>query len=289
MNMKETYDEIILIPTDFSEVCDNAINHGAEIAKSLNYRVAILHVVDKKTKTMLKKEEAGVELVEKKLNEIKEKYESQYQVHIDAIVREGSIFEVIHKVAEEIKAKLVVLGTHGKSGLQYLFGSFALRVVLESPVPVIVVQKRSFGKGYHEIVFPVSSDMEPRQKVSWALFISKLFKSRIHIFQSLENDPGLNTRLQIITKQITDVLVENNVPYTLDVADKTGDFAKQVIGKAAAIHADMIMIMTLPNMDSPGFRFSAWDETMMFNEAQVPVMCINPVILGGYYYDLPGM
>ena len=287
--MKEKNNDIILIPTDFSEVCDNAINFGAEIAKSLNYRVTVLHVVDKKTKTMLKKEDAGVELVEQKLKEIKEKYESQYQVRVDTIFREGSIFEVIHKVAEEIKASLMVLGTHGKSGLQYLFGSFALRVVLESPVPVIVVQKRSFGKGFHEIVFPVSSDEEPRQKVGWAIFISKLFKSRIHIFQALETDTGLNSRLQIITGQITDTLVGQNVPYTIDVAAKTGDYAKQVIAKAAAIHADMIMIMTIPGMEVPGFSFTSWDETMMFNEAQIPVMCINPVILGGYYYDLPGM
>ena len=45
----------ILVPTDFSEVCDNALEHGIEIAKFFNYDLCILHVIDKNTKVYLKK------------------------------------------------------------------------------------------------------------------------------------------------------------------------------------------------------------------------------------------
>jgi hypothetical protein len=41
----------------------------------------------------------------------------------------------------------------------------------------------------------------------------------------------------------------------------------------------------MPGAEVPGFSFSVWDERMMFNEAQIPVMCINPVEIGKYYYD----
>ena len=40
------------------------------------------------------------------------------------------------------------------------------------------------------------------------------------------------------------------------------------------------MIMTMPGEDVPGFNFSAWNERLMFNEAQIPVMCVNPIELG---------
>jgi hypothetical protein len=42
-------------------------------------------------------------------------------------------------------------------------------------------------------------------------------------------------------------------------------------------------------VDVPGFSVSAWDEKMMFNEAQIPVMCINPTELGNYYYEWIGL
>ncbi len=283
---KETkFNNIVLIPTDFSEVCDNAVNHGVELARSLKYKVCILHVINKETKSKLKKEHLDISYIESKLTEYKKKYEPVSGVEIDTMHIKGSIFSVINEVAVEIKANLMVLGTHGKKGLQHLFGSFALKVVLESPVPAIVVQKRTFGEGYKEIVFPVSNDVEPRQKVQWAKLIARLFNAKVNIFQSLEKDPVMNNRLNIITRQITDIFDESEVEYTVKIADKTTDFADQVLSYAVTNDAKMIMIMTRPNIDVPGFSLSGWDELLMFNDAQIPVMCVNPVELGTYYWE----
>ncbi|MFH1936763.1 MAG: universal stress protein [Bacteroidota bacterium] len=116
--------------------------------------------VDPINNAKLKKEELDLSFIDKKLTAYKERYEPEYGAAINTMQVEGSIFTTINEVAVEIKANLMVLGTHGKKGLQHLFGSFVLKVVLESPVPVIVVQKKSFGGGYNEIVFPVSNDVE---------------------------------------------------------------------------------------------------------------------------------
>jgi nucleotide-binding universal stress UspA family protein len=127
---KIKYNSIVLIPTDFSEVCNNAIHHGVELAQSLNYSVCILHVINKQTKSMLKKENLSLEFIDGRLNEYKEQYGTDYTVPIETMAREGSIFTVINEVAQEVKANLMVLGTHGKLGLQHLFGSYALRLWL---------------------------------------------------------------------------------------------------------------------------------------------------------------
>jgi nucleotide-binding universal stress UspA family protein len=288
MNPKK-YNKVVMIPTDFSEVCDNAIHHGVELAQYLSYKVHVLHVINKQTRSFLKKNDLGESYIGEKLSEIKAKYEKEFHVTVETETREGSIFTEINQCASDIKANLMILGTHGKQGFQHLFGSYALKVVLDSPCPVVVVQKRSFGKGYHEILFPLSNDLEPRQKVQWALMIAKLFDSRIHLFQANEQDPGLNSRMKIISTQITQVFQENKVPHNLVVAGKTGDFAGQVLEYGVANHADMIMILTVPLVDVPGFSVSAWDEKMMFNEAQIPVMCINPTELGNYYYEWIGL
>ncbi|MBE0649034.1 MAG: universal stress protein [Bacteroidales bacterium] len=282
------FNNIVLIPTDFSEVCDNAVNHGVELARSLKYKVTILHVINRETKTKLRKEDLDISYIAKKLTDYKKQHETDSGVQIDTMYVEGSIFSVINEVAVNIKANLMVLGTHGKKGLQHLFGSFALKVVLESPVPVIVVQKKSFEEGYKEIVFPVSNDVEPRQKVQWAKLIAKLFHAKVNIFQSLEKDPDMNNRLNIITRQVTDIFDESEMKYTVTVAEKTTDYADQVLSFAVTNNAKLIMIMTRPNIDVPGFSLSGWDERLMFNDAQIPVMCVNPVELGTYYWEWIG-
>jgi nucleotide-binding universal stress UspA family protein len=282
------YNSIILIPTDFSEVCENAIIHGIQLAQFLNYKTCILHVIDKPVESALKKNPPELELAREKLENIKLEYEEKYNITIDTLIRNGNILKVIGKVAEELKANLMVLGTHGKQGLQHLFGSHALKVVLDAPCPVVVVQKRAFDNGYRNIVLPVSNELESRQAIEWVMLMSRLFDSKILIYQSHETDPALISRLQIIIQQISKVLDDEKVPYTVKIAEKPKDFATQVISYAVAHKSDMIMIITMPGAEVPGFMFSVWDERMMFNEAQIPVMCINPVELGDYYYDWMG-
>ena len=51
--MDTKMNNIILVPTDFSEVCDNAMNQAVESAKYLNYKIVMLHVVDKNSKTQI--------------------------------------------------------------------------------------------------------------------------------------------------------------------------------------------------------------------------------------------
>jgi nucleotide-binding universal stress UspA family protein len=284
-NKDSKHDKVVLIPTDFSPVCGNAIHHGVELANTFNCKVCILHVINKETMSYLKKEGLPVEQVQTNLNAYKELYEKETGVEITTLAREGSIFEEIDAVAEEIGATMMILGTHGKKGLQHIFGSYALRVVLDSPCPVIVVQKRSFGKGYHKIVFPITNDLEVRQQVEWALMMSKLFNSKFSLFIANEKDPDLNKRLRIITQQITSVFDDKKMEYTIDTAEKPGDFGKQLISFSVERDADLVMIMTVPQNNIPGFSVAGWDEPIMFNTSQIPVMCINPTVIGKYYHE----
>ncbi|MCF8298583.1 MAG: universal stress protein [Saprospiraceae bacterium] len=275
---------IVLIPTDFSEVCDNAIQHGVALAKNLSYKASILHVIDKTTKSDLKKEDLGLDAVDEKLKEIAEKYQKEFGIDVSYISKEGSIFSTISEVAEEIGANLLMLGTHGKIGIQHLTGSFALKVITSSPSPVIVVQKRHFADGYNDIVFPIHDISEVRQKVKWAIHIAETFKSKIHLYVINSNDDYLNDKLRIIIKQVTQIFDRHKIEFVLDSPEKEGNFAKQVLDYAVAKETDLIMTMTNPDMFS--FILSKWDEQMIFNQAQIPVMCINPVELGSIRIEL---
>ncbi len=266
--MDAKMNNIILVPTDFSEVCENAMNQAVEAAKYLNYKLALLHVVDKNSKAQLKKEGADITSIDKKL----EGYAGEIRdrgVKVEVISKEGDIFYTIAEVAKDIGANLMFLGTHGKVGMQKLTGSFALKVVTSSPVPVVVVQKRPFDQGYKKIVLPITSDAGPWEKTKWASFIAKNFDAEIHVYQL--DIPELKEAVDIITNHFD----KENVRYKIVKSDGS-HFSKQVTDYATANLCDMVMIMTNPDKSFTKFLLGSYDEEMMFNAAQIPVMCINP-------------
>lgn len=268
--MTENMNNVVLVPTDFTAVGDNAINQAAEAAKFLQYKIVILHVIDKNTKAQLKKESLDERSVEEKLQEIVDDVKLNYGIEAEGIAKEGSIFTTISDVANDIGANLLYLGTHGKSGIQHLTGSYALKVVTSSPAPVIVMQKRSFNEGYRHIVLPITSDSGPWEKTKWAAHIAKQFNSTIHIYQM--NGEHIDEAVA----QITDFFGKNDVRFTIRVAQKNTNFAKQVVDYATSNNADLIMIMTDPDQNLKRFILGSWDEQIIFNGSQIPVMCINP-------------
>ncbi|MCX6235736.1 MAG: universal stress protein [Bacteroidetes bacterium] len=285
MNNKSS-GKIILIPTDLSEVCKNAIQHGAEIAQYLGYSVYLLHVVNKDTRDHLKSQNHGLEDLVDELRKTAESLEKKFKIKADSITRIGSIFTRIPEVARELNANLVVLGTHGKVGFQKLVGSFALKIILKSPCPVIVVQKRPFGKGYKNIVFPISDFMEDRQKVKWAIYLARTFNSTIHLFQKYAHDPGSSSRINIVTHHIKEAFDANGIYYRIVNANERGVFADQVMEYAVSNMADLVIIMTDTEVPDPRFKLAPWDETMIFNKSQIPVMCLNPLALSNVYFGL---
>ena len=128
--METLKNPVFLVPTDFSEVCTNAAHRAASLAKDFNYRVVLLHVIDKNTLSELKKEGKGLESIDQRLRELADILIKENVIQVSTIAREGDIFSTIAEVAEEVEASLIFLGTHGKVGLQKITGSFALGSVI---------------------------------------------------------------------------------------------------------------------------------------------------------------
>lgn len=268
--MESMLKKIILVPTDFSEVCGNAINQAAGAAKHLQYKLVLLHVIDKNTRSFLKNEGQASDYVNKQLESIAASVIADFGIEVDTIAKEGDIFSTISEVATEVDASLMYLGTHGKIGMQKLTGSYAIKVVTSSPVPVIVVQKRQFDGPYNEIVFPITSDSGIWEKTEWAVHIAKQFKATIKIYQNA------GEAIDKVVSGITSHFHKNDVKYTIDVAQKSSGFSNQVIDFATTNNSDMILIMTNPGKGVTSFILGSYDEEMIFNTSQIPVMCVNP-------------
>ena len=270
--MVANFKNIVLVPTDFSEVCSNAASQAIDTAKLLNFKVVLLHVVNAETKAYLKEEKLPDEAIVNQLKALAKELKSQSGVEVDFLTREGSIFTTISDVATEIGANLIYLGTHGKAGIQHFTGSFALKVVTSSTVPVVVVQKRPVDKGYNDIVLPITSDVCTPEKAAWATYISKEFNANIHIL--VIGDAG--DLIYESAHEIARIFDKNGVSYTFKEAEKHSFFSKQTIDYATSNNSDLIMIMTHPDKALPQFLLGSYDEEIIFNTTQIPVLCVNP-------------
>lgn len=139
------YDRI-LVPTDGSPAAEAAIEHAVDIAAKYDATIHALFVVDSGAYSTL---EAGAEIVLGALETEGERaVERVAKIAADAgldcetSVATGTAYRTIRDYIEEQDIDLVVMGTHGRRGIdRYLLGSVTERVVRTSDVPVLTVRK----------------------------------------------------------------------------------------------------------------------------------------------------
>ncbi|MFB6257191.1 MAG: universal stress protein [Flavobacteriales bacterium] len=259
----------ILVPTDFTKAGRCAEGHAIRTAEIVDGEVYFLHIVGDKEEL-----EGAREKLEKEVEE----RNKDHNVEIHPMVRVGSIFEDIGDAAAEVEAELIFMGTHGMKGMQYLKGSNAMRVIKHSSVPFIVVQEKPIDeKGYDDIVVPLDLSKETKQKLDITVNLAKYFDSRIHLITPQETDEFLKNQLERNLHFAEDFFKENGVEYTTkSVDEKASNFVRTIIRHASEKNADLITIVNLQENSLLGAFASSEEQKLITNEAQVPVMVINP-------------
>lgn len=273
----ENKKNIVIVPFDFTEIAECAVEHASNMAQKQGWEVLLLHIINKDTRALLNVYKVTDDLVNARLKEKAEQIEAQYKIvcHVDA--REGSIFTDIAKAAEEHKASFIVMGTHGKQGIQHIIGSYAHKVITSTGIPFIVVQKRDTVKTFNKICLPLDDTLESRQKVKWAIYIAKVFNAKVYIKAMYQSDEIYKIKIKTILAKVEQIFKQNNVNFETEYKEDQGGFSKQVINYSKAIDADLILIMTNPDSSPiPNFILNPGDEQIIFNEALIPIMAINP-------------
>jgi len=259
----------ILIPTDFSPVADNALAHGVKLAAMLRHRICLLHVNDDGAGP---EDPATAERNREELKARKLKFEPGSGVKIETLIRKGNLFKAVNAVSGEIVPRLMVLGTHGKQGLQHLFGSYALRMVLDAPCPVLVVHDRPFGNGYRRILLPVTATTDVEGITGWLRQFARLSPPEVLLFHPIEDPEQGGDPLRVFVTEIVRIVKKMKLASMVAAARAGEDFSRQVIAQARDRRCDLIIAMTLPDTEATGYALAEWTEQLMFNPYRLPVL-----------------
>lgn len=140
----------ILVPTDGSDASAEALDHALSLASQYDARIHGLYVVDSQSYGLVEEGKSPVtETVRENLREegsaaVASVEEAAEAAGVDAEVRvaEGDVHRRILDYAADEDIDLIVMGTHGRRGLdRLLLGSVTERVVRSSPVPVLTVRE----------------------------------------------------------------------------------------------------------------------------------------------------
>ena len=145
----------LLVAVDFTSFSEKALVFASELAEKLNAELVVLHVIHdpaeapgfyahkgKKKKFLRSMEEAAEEMMEEFLAKMRKDHPDQLPIKkAVSLLVVGTPVTRILEIAEKEQAKMIIIGSHGRTGLSHLLvGSKAERVVQLSPIPVTVVK-----------------------------------------------------------------------------------------------------------------------------------------------------
>ena len=259
----------LLVPTDFSEVAQSAMQHAIKFAEIINADVILLHVVSSR--------EEVEEAKEKLTKEITLGSSFSSSCNVTSFVRIGNIFEDIGDVAAELGISLIFMGTHKASRWQKLVGSRAIKVITSSVVPFIVTQEKLMNSnGYDNIVVPLDLNVETKQKLELVAKIAHYFDSQVHLLTNDNSDEFIKTKLKANQVWASNYLESKDIKNSSHLVDQADSLTEGIFKLSKEVDADLIAIMNLADETVLGLYENSFQEEIVANDLKVPVLCVNP-------------
>lgn len=259
--------QTILVPHDFSEVADYALQHAILVSENTGNDITIVNIIDNDSK---------YDTALEKCNEIAGNIFKKYFLKPKVVIKTGSIFTAIGKVAKETNANLVIMGTHGIKGMQKLTGSWALKVIVHSEVPFIIIQEPPKSKKFSKIVFPIDFKIENKEKNQWVNYLANHYQSKFFLITQDVKDKIFKRRIKSNMLFAKKYLISRNIEFEIHTAPAKTKFWIGTISYAKEINADLILIMTTRDIGFADYAFGANEQNILANPEGIPVMCINP-------------
>jgi nucleotide-binding universal stress UspA family protein len=179
----------LLVPVDFSEFSNRAVSYAISLSEIFNARITLLHVVtlfheDVKEESLLKKYESKIQ---QKLK-LHQSAANKKGVEVESVLLRG--FSAADKILEFIQENdfdLVVIGSHGRTGIKHLIhGSVSERVVRLSPVPVLTIHHSTKKFDPRTILIPIDFSKFSKTVAQEGISLAQKFNAKIIFLHVIE-------------------------------------------------------------------------------------------------------
>ena len=186
----------ILVPVDFSDCSKQALRYALMLAERAGAELHLVHIqgvpmtdpympvstadlIDEEQREQLKQH---LESVVTELGSEEALAEAVKAVPIHAELKTGFASGEINRMADEVQAEWIIMGTRGASGLSStLLGSVTSAVLNHSERPVLVIPDSATFKGVEHIAFAFDQVPDRSELVEELIMIAEYFKARLHL------------------------------------------------------------------------------------------------------------
>lgn len=227
----------IVVGLDSSEYSEAALVEVASWAKKNGGHLSLVHSVYFDSEEFAispssidKRVESGMELCSR----VRDSFSSEFGVDMECIVRQGEAHDVIVEAAEDKKADLIAMGTHGRRGLRrMIMGSVTSGVILDSPCDVLVVKKAHIPKEgrYGSILVPYDGSELSNKALNRAVELKKedpdAMVTLLYVIPRYEEMVGFfktNSIMEKLYEEARKIVLEG-----LGIAQKSGILASTIV------------------------------------------------------------
>lgn len=267
----------ILVPTDFSEQAENALKVAAQLAKKYGSEIYLLHMLELPLQEVDMMNNASplpeamffVKLAQQKFEDLLSRDYLEGLVVRD-IVKNYPSFSSIIDTCHEHKVDLIIMGSHGATGLKEMFiGSNTEKVVRTSDIPVMVIKNEHAEFSVDRFVFASDFNKDNRETYKQATDIAKLFGAKMYLV--MVNTANSFTPTAIANSRIQDFIKDSDFKdYTTHIYnDESVEMG--ILNFSKDIDADLIGISTHGRQGIAHFFNGSISEDLV-NHAKRPVI-----------------
>jgi len=270
----------IIVPIDFSEYSEFALETAAVFARKYNAEILALHMLELSNAVISSAETAQqaetvfyLKLAEQKFQDFLDK-DFLKDLNVTPIVKHFKVFSEVSEVAKEHDADIIIMGSHGVSGLkEVLIGSNTEKVVRHSNIPVLVVKHSPILMEIEDVAFACDFSEDAIKPYLDSRKMFDILGAKVHLVYV--NLPDSRFRSSIETeKRVADFLkaadgnIDNmkNVTYVNDYSIEQG-----ILNVSNILGADLIAVATHGRKGLAHFFEGSISEDIA-NHSALPVM-----------------
>lgn len=269
----------IVVPVDFSEESHDGIAMAMELARKFDAEIELVYVQPAQQAFGHVALEAEKKAAEEEFSKIADQLRSKNpKLKVSWIVKRGKVYREIIGQAEASEDSVIVTSTHGASGFEELFvGSNTLKILANTQVPVYTIRHGVKPTAIKNIVFPMDTTLESRQKSGYTAKLAEAYGAKVHVLGLLESpSESLRQRLSAYIEQVRSFFEGRGIEVVISTLEDV-DLVDGSIAYAQKLEGALITVSSM-NRKSLPLLLIGGNSQRLLSRSNVPVLCLAATV-----------